>query len=57
MYYFQLFLKTLEKCLKIDELDPVKFISAPGLAWQAALQKIKVKLELLTDVVNGWKKN
>ena len=23
----------------IDELDPAKFLSAPGLAWQAALKK------------------
>ena len=37
-------------CLKIYELDPVKRISAPGLAWQAALKKTKVKLELLTDI-------
>ena len=37
-------------CLKIYELDPVKFISAPGLAWQAALKKTEVKLELLTDI-------
>ena len=26
--------------LKISELDPVKFLSAPGLAWQAALKKL-----------------
>ena len=25
-------------CLKIYYLDPLKFISAPGLAWQAALK-------------------
>ena len=31
-------------------IDPVKLISAPGLAWQAALKKTEVKLELLTDV-------
>ena len=24
-------------CRKIHELDPAKFISAPGLAWQVAL--------------------
>ena len=35
-------------CLKIWELDPVKFFSAPGLAWQATLKKNKVKLGLLT---------
>ena len=32
--------------LKIYELDPAKFISAPGIAWQAALRKTKVKLDL-----------
>ena len=37
-------------CLKIYDLDPAKFISAPGLAWQAALKKTKVKLYLLTDI-------
>ena len=36
-------------CLKIYELDPSKFLSAPGLAWQATLKKTKVKLHLLTD--------
>ena len=35
---------------EIYELDPVKFLSAPGLAWQAALKKTKVKLDLLTDI-------
>ena len=29
--------------------DPVHFVSAPGLAWQACLKKAKVKLELITD--------
>ena len=37
-------------CLEIDELDPAKFLSAPGLAWQAGLKKAKVKLDLLTDI-------
>ena len=41
--------KTLEKSLKIYQLDPAKFISAPGLVWQTALKKTEVKLELLTD--------
>ena len=36
-------------CLDIDELDPVYFVSASGLAWQACLKKTKVKLELVTD--------
>ena len=37
-------------CLKIYQLDLSKFLSAPRLAWQAALKKTKVKLELLTDI-------
>ena len=37
-------------CLKVYELDPVKFLPAPGLAWQAALKKTEVKLELLADI-------
>ena len=37
-------------CLKIYHLDPVKFFSTPGLAWQAALKKTEVKLELWTDI-------
>ena len=36
-------------CLEIYGLDPVYFVSAPGLAWQACLKKADVKLELLTD--------
>ena len=31
------------------ELDRVYFVSATGLAWQACLKKIGVKLELITD--------
>ena len=36
-------------CIKTYELDPVHFISLPGLAWQACLKKTGVELELLTD--------
>ena len=36
-------------CLEIYCLGPVLSLSAPGLAWQAALKKTKVKFELLTD--------
>ena len=36
--------------LKINYLDPVKFLSAPGLTWQAVLKKTEVKLGLLTDI-------
>ena len=37
-------------CLEIYELDPAKFLSAPGLAWEVALKRTKVKLDLLTDI-------
>ena len=37
------------KCLEIYELDPIYFVSAPGLAWQACLKKTRAKLELITD--------
>ena len=37
-------------CIKVYHADLAKFISAPGLAWQAALKQAKVKLELLTDI-------
>ena len=36
--------------IKVYELDPAHFLSAPGLAWQACLKKTEVKLELLTDI-------
>ena len=39
-----------DKCIKIYELDPAHFLSAPGLAWQACLKKTDVELELLTDI-------
>ena len=43
---------------KIYHLHPAKFLSAPVLAWQAALKKTEVELELLTDIdINGWKRN
>ena len=37
-------------CIKVYELDPAHFLSAPGLAWQACLKKTEVKSKLLTDV-------
>ena len=36
-------------CLEIYELDLAKFILALGLAWQAALKKTQLKLDLITD--------
>lgn len=32
------------------KLDPVHYISAPGLGWDAALRMTKVKIELLTEI-------
>ena len=37
-------------CLEIYELEPAKFLSAPGLPQQTALKKTKLKLDLLTDI-------
>ena len=37
-------------CIKVYGLDPVYFLSAPGLAWRACLKKVGVKIELITDV-------
>ena len=37
-------------CHEIYKIDPTRFFTAPGLAWQAALKKTKVKLDLLTDI-------
>ena len=36
-------------CLWFYYLDTAKFLSVPGLAWQAALKKTEVKSELLSD--------
>ena len=37
------------ECLEIFELDPIYFVSAPGLAWKACLKKPGMELELITD--------
>ena len=45
-------------CLEIYELDPAEFFSAPGLAWQAALKKKKIKIRSFSQcqyVMNGRK--
>ena len=36
--------------VELYEVDPVSFLTAPGLAWQAALKETKVKLDLLIDI-------
>ena len=37
-------------CLEIYGPDPAHFLSAPGLAWQRAFKKTKVKLDLLNAI-------
>ena len=37
-------------CLKIYELDPTKFVAAPGLVQQVALKRTGVELELSADI-------
>ena len=39
-----------EMCSKTYHSNPAKFLSAPGLSWQAALKKAEVKLELLPNI-------
>ena len=36
-------------CLENYQLDPAWYYTSPGLAWDAALKKTEVRLELLTD--------
>ena len=51
LYFWLIFFENFGKMyLEIYELNPLKFLSTPGLAWQAALKKTEVKLELLTDI-------
>ena len=38
-----------DTCLQHYKLDPAHFYTSPGLAWQACLKKMGIKLELLTD--------
>ena len=41
------------KCIKLFELAPAHFLSAPKLAWQTCLNKTEIEvelLELLTDI-------
>ena len=33
----------LKMCLEIYELDPTNLLSGPGLAWEAALKKTRIK--------------
>ena len=37
-------------CIEIYELDPIKFLTSPGLAWEASVKKTKVKILLPLDL-------
>ena len=44
---FENFRKT---CLTYYKLDPLHYITSPGLAWDAMLKMTKINLELITDI-------
>ena len=48
--FYDVFENFRNNCLDIYELDPARFLTAPGLAWQTALKKTEVKLDLLTEI-------
>ena len=39
-----------DTCIEIFELDLAHFLSGPGLAWEACLKKVEIRLELLADI-------
>ena len=47
---FNLFENFRNMCLKIYELGSTRFLTAPGLTWEAVLKKTIVKLGLLSDI-------
>ena len=48
--FYDVFENLGNNCLGIYELDPACFLTVPGLAWQTALKKTEVKLDLLTEI-------
>lgn len=36
-------------CLKIDDIDPVHVLTAPGLSWESCLKMTQVELEVIVD--------
>ena len=46
-----MFSKTFRKtCLTYYKLDPLHYITSPGLAWDAMLKMTGINLELITDI-------
>jgi len=39
-----------ESFIKKFKLNPCNYVSAPSLAWDVLLHKLKIKLDLLTDL-------
>ena len=37
-------------CIKIYELDPANFLSAPRLAWQACLKKTENRIKIINGL-------
>ena len=37
-------------CIKVYELDPARFLSVPGLAWQVCLKKTGIELKSITNI-------
>ena len=38
------------KCKCLYQFDPARFLNAPGLIWQVAFKKFKVKVNLFNDI-------
>ena len=49
-YCLQMYLQIHFKSTEIYELESTYFLTAPELAWKAALRKTGVELGLLTDI-------
>ena len=50
LYCQLMYLRTLETCVLKHMNLILQHFSAPGLIWQAALKKTKIKLDLLIDI-------
>ena len=50
IHYADIFESFRNKCIEIYELDSANFLPALRLVWQACLNMIEIKLELLTNV-------
>ena len=44
-------------CREIYKPDPARFLTAPGLAWQAAFKRTKVRLDVINVRKRSYRKN